>query len=187
MKRALIMLAVLLLVLCTSPTASADSARVQYPGNGHYYQRFDAAMTWSDARAYCESQGGYLATLTSAEEDSFVYQNVGQDGVAMWLGGTDETSEGTWEWITGEAWSYTNWASGQPNNISPGQDYLSYFDLAPGQWDDAGPPGGNETFSFICEWDELQTVPTLTEWGITIMFVLMAGSAIWMIRRRQVA
>jgi hypothetical protein len=37
-----------------------------------------------------------------------------------------------------------------------------------------------------CQKDS-RSVPTLSEWGMIIMSILLAGSAIWMIRRRQVA
>jgi hypothetical protein len=31
------------------------------------------------------------------------------------------------------------------------------------------------------------SVPTMNEWGMIIMSLLIAGSAIWMIQRRQIA
>jgi len=40
----------------------------------------------------------------------------------LWIGFTDQASEGTWEWISGEAVTYTNWASGEPNDAN-GEDY----------------------------------------------------------------
>ena len=32
-----------------------------------------SVTTWEEAKEYCESKGGYLATITSKEEDEFVY------------------------------------------------------------------------------------------------------------------
>ncbi|MCU0599425.1 MAG: IPTL-CTERM sorting domain-containing protein [Desulfobacterales bacterium] len=45
------------------------------------------------------------------------------------------------------------------------------------------------TITWDCTTGELisRKVPTLNEWGMIIMSLLMAGSAIWMIRRRQIA
>jgi len=40
----------------------------------------------------------------------------------LWIGFTDQASEGTWEWISGEAVTYTNWASGEPKDAN-GEDY----------------------------------------------------------------
>jgi hypothetical protein len=136
-------------------TAFADSARVQYPVNGHDYQRFDAERTWSNAQTHCEGLQGHLATLTSQGENDFVFQNVGQQGINIWLGGTDQISEGNWEWVTGETWSYANWSPGQPDNGLPeGQDFLIFWDAAPGMWDDNGLPRGDFLdVPFICEWE----------------------------------
>jgi|GEM_PF-6148322 len=85
--------------------------------NGHYYRRFEMVMNWFDARDYCESQGGYLATITSTAEQDFVYANLVQGGSSYlhecWLGGyqsdTATSPDTDWAWVTGEPWSYTNW------------------------------------------------------------------------------
>jgi len=87
---------------------------------GHWYQFNYARMTWADAKAFAESQGGYLATITSAAENKWISDNFTiQSGILPFFGGNDIPSEGQWEWITGEAWSYTNWYSGEPNNMYP--------------------------------------------------------------------
>ena len=44
-----------------------------------------------------------------------------------WLGATDVVQEGVWRWITGEAWTYSNWLPGEPNNHFPGEHYLHFF------------------------------------------------------------
>lgn len=35
--------------------------------------------------------------------------------------------------------------------------------------------------------DQIQQIPTLSEWGMIIMSLMFAGSALWMIRRRQIS
>ena len=132
-----------------------------YPDNGHYYQRIDMEMSWHDAKAYCESIGGYLATITSHDENDFVYNNLCTEGVEYWLGGTDELSEGDWEWITGEHWSFTNWAPGEPNDADDGEDYLMFpFDHF-GKWNDNGLPNHGLDISFICEWGDVTEYPSV--------------------------
>ena len=53
------------------------------------------------------------------------------DKYHFWAGGTDRGNEGTWKWVTGEKWKYTNWEPGQPNNSKAndpdGQDYLELW------------------------------------------------------------
>ena len=77
--------------------------------NGHTYQRFDESMSWKDAKAYCESLGGYLATITSSAEQEAVKELIAKGTKAQyWLGGTDEATLNDWQWVTGEAFTY--WA-----------------------------------------------------------------------------
>jgi len=147
-----------LIILCTSPLTDnnsfANEIIIHNPQNGHYYQRIEIQKTWNDAKDYCEKLGGYLATITSELENQIVYKElVKVSKTNCWLGGTDGLSEGTWEWVTGEKWSYSNWDGGEPNNgFGRGQDNLQMYTRS-GKWDDAGPPYHNNLLYFICEWD----------------------------------
>lgn len=40
----------------------------------HRYEVFTDSKTWYDAEAYCESLGGHLVTINSAEEQEFIEQ-----------------------------------------------------------------------------------------------------------------
>ena len=103
------------------------------------------SRTWAQAKAACKVLGGHLATSTSEVKNSFLASLIG--GKTVWLGGSDEVKEGTWQWITGEDWDYTNWASGEPNN-SKNEDFLA---LQPsGTWNNAG---ASASHYYICEWD----------------------------------
>ncbi|MCL2351996.1 MAG: leucine-rich repeat protein, partial [Firmicutes bacterium] len=127
--------------------------------NGCSYKVFDQAMNWSAAKAYCESLGGHLATITSSEERVFA-ESIAKNGslARYWLGGTDEGTEGDWLWITGEPWAYEYWASGQPDNAWGGQNYLLMD--GPGRgwaWDDSRVDEYSGGVGFICEWDYVDT------------------------------
>ena len=77
--------------------------------NGHTYQRFDESMTWKEAKEYCESLGGYLATITSATEQETVKALIeGGSKAQYWLGGTNEGHVADWTWVTGEKFEF--WA-----------------------------------------------------------------------------
>ena len=89
--------------------------------NGHVYAVYDNAASWSFCKELCEDMGGHLATINSAGEDSFLSELI-QSGAksAYWIGGTNWDSaasnqDGTWSWVTGEPFTYTNWAAGQPS------------------------------------------------------------------------
>lgn len=124
--------------------------------NGHYYAVFNLHSGWDEAKAYCESLGGYLATITSQEENDAVFeymQNQGYDGA--YFGLTDEEEEGTWKWVTGEKVDYTNWHPGEPNAENSNEDYgMFYYKFPDGTWNDGdfgGSTVGNDR-AFICEW-----------------------------------
>lgn len=95
-------------------------------GNNHWYAIIASEMYWEDARALAEGtkfhgKYGYLATITSAEENEFIMNHVIEDTHQpsvldmFWLGGQDVG--GRWTWTTGEPFDYVNWAPTEPNNV----------------------------------------------------------------------
>ena len=117
---------------------------------GHVFKYFSEYKTWGQAKIACESMGGHLATSTSAEKNAFL---AGLTTEIVWLGGTDEAQEGTWQWVTGEEWSYTNWLSGQPDNSGSAEHYLELNRDSTGYWNDVS---ATTTWGYICEWDSLE-------------------------------
>lgn len=144
-------------------TSNIPADALEY--NGHYYYVYDMNYGWDEAKAYCESLGGYLATITSQEENDVVYQYLRDQGYeSAYFGYTDEEEEGVWKWVTGEKSTYSNWSSGEPNGENPNEDYaMFYYKYTTGQWNDGD--FGNSTVgrdtTFICEWgDYEQYTPT---------------------------
>ena len=111
-------------------------------GNGNWYEVVSADLTWHNASTAAQlasylGVNGHLATITSSEEDSFVAGLI-NNSMKPWLGATDEIVEGSWQWVTGETWNYTNWMIGQPDNAPRnqyGEDYMHYFTPSQG-WND---------------------------------------------------
>jgi hypothetical protein len=97
--------------------------------NGHSYYRSTGSAYWTNARTNCSNMGGHLVTITSSGEQNFLF-NLWPSG---WIGLTDEVNEGTWRWVTGETYSYTNWNSGEPNNAG-NEDYVQF--VSNGKWND---------------------------------------------------
>jgi hypothetical protein len=143
--------------------------------NGHCYEAILEPLSWYDARAACENLGGYLATITSEDENEFVfnlvkdnnafwYLDAVNNGLGPWLGGYQEDGaeepDGGWRWVTGEAWSYTNWETGQPDDVhgaANNQNVLRFFKaggLIGDHWDDS--EGNNPVEhrkGYICEFE----------------------------------
>lgn len=178
-------MAVLAVSLMAAAPASADSPRLRNTTNNHLYQRYDTTRTFNQAKSFCKSLGGYLATVTSSQENTFVYNNVCRNSPQWcWLGGTDVQTEGIWSWLSGEKFSYSTWDSGEPNNCNGIEHYLMYFtppDGRAGLWNDLGTgfnaqgvAGGcgcggciDEWYpmSTVCEWDKAPTrVMGLINW-----------------------
>ena len=87
------------------------------------YKLVKGSYDWRKAKADAEKRGGHLATITSQAEWEAVREVVGELPSTYWLGGTDEKTEGVWEWITGEIWKFTKWSKNEPNNLGD-EDYL---------------------------------------------------------------
>ncbi len=127
------------------PTNDSPVDAKQNPMNGHWYAAIDESVMWDEARAAAESlvfngKQGHLATLTSAEENDWVFNNL-PNNFSFWLGGIQVPAGAApndgWQWITDESWSYTNWSSGEPNDAGAGnEDRLVVFPNT-GRWNDA--------------------------------------------------
>ena len=119
-----------------------------YGFNGHRYAVFDSTLSWSEAKACCEEKGGHLATITSAAEQAFIESiNSSQ----KWIGGY-RNDDNVWRWVTGEAWAYTNWADGEPNDSSNVISNENRVAVWPVKWNDLN-ENSREQSGFICEWD----------------------------------
>jgi len=142
-------------------------------GNGHFYEAVAApwGITWSNASVMASNKGGYLATITSSNENAFVFALANQDTNLWyhssanawwgpWLGGFQPPGSlepaGGWQWITGEPFTYTNWTSGQPNNNGGGpEDHLQIGGQASraGTWNDLASTNSTYAHSFMVEYD----------------------------------
>jgi hypothetical protein len=111
----------------TNSTITGFTSQNNY--NGHSYYRSTGSAYWTQAKSNCAAMGGHLVTVTTSGENSFIY-NLWPSG---WIGLTDEVTEGTWKWVTGETYSYTSWNSGEPNNAG-NEDYVQF--VGSGKWND---------------------------------------------------
>jgi hypothetical protein len=157
------LIAIAALVAAILPS-TAQALTVQWSsgagGNDHWYEYTASPGDWfaadagAQAHTYLGMQG-YLATITSAAENTFIQNLLVEDA---WLGGSDAAVEGEWRWIAGpEAgtlFTFTNWSSGEPNSFFGEEDYMEIY--VTGDWNDEGhrTPGG-----YMVEYSGVATTP----------------------------
>lgn len=154
---------VTIMFLCSG---TINAVPIQWEANGNYYEAISAPhITWDKANIEAINLGGHLATITSQEENDFIFSLLPSSNVPYWLGATDSKNEGTWEWVNGEGifWEngtslmYTNWAEGEPNNDTwKDEDSLAFafFEADGRTWNDA-PTGydGYDNGGYIVEYE----------------------------------
>jgi len=183
----------MLLLLCVIPSVAIGQL-VEWPlaegGNGHYYEVIPApsGITWDDANSQAAGMGRYLATVTSEAENLFVFSlldepqfwNSPTGGTSgPWLGGFQSPDLGgpadDWNWVTGEPWSYTNWAVNQPNDAYGWiEDKLHYWDPAGGRaptWNDIQniDPAGYQPIAFVTEVPEPSAFALIVIAGLSLL------------------
>ena len=84
-----------------------------YYYNGKCYGWIDSKRTWSQSQSTCLSLGGQLTKMESQGEMEFLKGKFG--GNRFWLGATDLSTEGSWQWPDGSAVSWSYWASQNPD------------------------------------------------------------------------
>lgn len=186
-------------------------------GNGHYYQLVmpdapqstDDNFSWSEARDAAAGttlygSNGHLVTITSFDEDEFLRTTFEDEiqirdfptlpGDFVWIGLSDQTTEGNYQWITGESFSYTNWASTEPNNLGD-EDFVHIWRRFEGgnqdgwSWNDNGngPFLPDSRWGYLVEFDGpfVAAVPEPAS-----MFLFLSGASCFGIlysRRRRAA
>jgi len=96
--------------------------------------------SWAGAEADAVSRGGHLATFPTLQKWQQFTNLVGMAAISnnlWWVGANDIAQRGTYAWITGETWSFTNWSAGEPSGygVNGIEDYLSLN--RDGKWNDA--------------------------------------------------
>lgn len=142
------------------------------PNNGHYYKVVESGTIWwpeaneqSNNSSY-SGLSGYLATLTTFEENDWVSAILNPG--SKWIGAFQDVNDpnysepdGGWKWVTGEAWGFTSWLYGEPNNSGGDEAHLESFFQH--RWNDrSSSPDG-----YIVEYEPAP--------GPTTMFLLGSG------------
>jgi uncharacterized repeat protein (TIGR02543 family) len=100
----------------------------------------------------------HMATISSEEENAFIYNIVQSHGYQeACFGYSDEEKEGEWKWLNGEPKIFEKWAPGEPNNVtwdgpSKAENFACFHhEYTNGSWNDVDPQSFDRPF--VCEWD----------------------------------
>ena len=119
---------------------SLDPTTVNHPWlashNGRTYLLTQQTLTLAEARTLAGELGGHVVDINDESEQEFLTRTFAFDD--YWIGLSDEITEGTHVWDSGEPLAFTNWAVNEPGN----QDGV-YLDGGSGstigQWRDSSP------------------------------------------------
>ena len=162
-----------------------SQGEVFFSGTGHLYEYVSSTLTWGNAKTAAEARSkygaaGYLATITSQEENDFVAARLANAG---WMGASDSVSEGVWRWVVGpengtQFWSgniggttvggnYANWNGSEPNDSGSNEDCGQFLSGASGRWNDL-PCSGTTLPGYVVEYGTTGSLPTVTAKNIAI-------------------
>ena len=148
-----------------SMTSASFLAAFQWPGNGHLYIPVLATegISWTDANIAAETLGAewHLATVTSAEENAFLFDLV-DDDPAFWNCCLSNNSAGPWlggllvgptpndyAWVTGESFVYTNWGPLEPFGNGDRIGFFGFRASMGPHWNDV--PADRPEYGYILE------------------------------------
>ncbi|KAG7491230.1 hypothetical protein MATL_G00000810 [Megalops atlanticus] len=107
----------------TSPPARCPAGWKEFKSRCFLF--VNEAKSWIYAEVFCIQQGGHLASVHSSSENLFIQMlNVPHSLRPSWVGGRDSVTEGHWEWIDKSGFYYTQWNSGEPNDLNHAEDCL---------------------------------------------------------------
>jgi gliding motility-associated-like protein len=122
---------------CSAPPTLAGMTLLgTYNATAYYIS--NSTTSWATANTAATNFGGYLASIGSAAENAFILNGVTTTLGSFntyWIGLNDGVAEGTFVWSNGQAVTYSNWNSGQPDNSGNTEDFVHVWTAA-GTWND---------------------------------------------------
>ena len=160
--------------------------------NGHWYAEVNGQTSGGSARDAAKAKtiplgigNGYLANITSAQENDFIKNNFGS---SPQIGGSDAAKEGDWYWMDGPeagtkfysngavvANAFANFGANEPNNLG----IENYLQTGGGNWNDntyfqsylvefGGMPGDDFSAIQMANQTAAITVPALSGLGTSV-------------------
>ncbi len=97
---------------------------------GSQYYKSNEPFNWELANTAAANEGGFLAKISSAEENEFIRSNLGSD--LCIIGVSDEDQEGVWKYADGTTAGYLNFPNSLNNNSSNDYGVINFWN---GEWE----------------------------------------------------
>lgn len=117
------------------------------PYGNRWYRVYGEKITWQNARKRCEALGGQLAVVPDEATWKFLTTSIAGNP-RLWLGASDELTEGLWKWVDGTNFKFEAWNGKPADNLEKKEHYLAMWGNS---WNDAA-NDDPEIAGFICEW-----------------------------------
>ena len=124
------------------------------------YIKPNIKLNWQKASEYCiNTYGASLATISNEIESVHAEGAclaTNYDPIGCWIGLYDISQTGQWTWISGAGVTFTDWGSGEPNNVN-GNEYCTHIYSNYSTWNDIG---CGVFLHFLC--DATTNTPTIS-------------------------
>jgi len=114
---------------------------------GNLYYESHATANWTNATNAATALGGNLATINTAAENTFIKNAISPSTGSVWIGLNNNNNGNNFSWQSGEAVTYTNWLSGEPNETQ--SNVAARLVKSHGQWTDR--VVSSNLFEFVVE------------------------------------
>lgn len=172
------------LALLLSVAASTGFTKVLLTAEykGHRYHLLDQ-KDWTEQHKEAQSNGWYLVTINDEEENNFIRATFAGPRGNVWIGLTDEGSEGHFYWTNGEPLTYTFWAPNEPNNDQNEGNWVHMYET--GHWNDERK---FRAFYAVAEEDPALAKPvSISKWLIWAIVAPMLAVVFALLRKRRLA
>ena len=119
--------------------------------NGHTYQSFDKSVSWEEAELYCEELGGHLVTISSEEEQKFLFEYMAPCRSEYYWIGAKRAVDGSVKWVNTEKSNYKRFKSDVEKKL-PAKETPIVMSADTAFWETR--EKADQYTGFICEWED---------------------------------
>jgi hypothetical protein len=146
------------------PHNQGEPVKVVETYQGHKYEFIPEKKPWKLASEIARQKGGYLVSLTSEDENSFVTKLIQKASKEckeinqrVWIGLNKDNQKSEWLWESGEKYEFSSWGKGEPNNEGNREssvllNHESYNPDKIGKWNDGN---SEESLYYIIEYNKV--------------------------------